>query len=369
MSIVSKAKDTPSQSPFGQLPLELWGVVASFAQTSSLHALSLTSKDHKEFALKARVQTVFHEKLKEFQQAMSLEVKPLSNTPSHLNTYFDIINRLNENNLFPGNSQEKSLLQKKLTACLTSSVEQEVLRKKAHLNKLIRKHLLSWQEIDQFGEIFQMRYLIGSLVFLTKSSTDKKRSIELIISGAARQGDHLLFQQMIGKNTLNEPFRGYILKKASEKGHIKIVKIILEKGSISAHDLKIALRWGLFHKRLDFVKTLMPHVHLDPNELSSVILYAIQSKSFDISQHLGYDKLNSQMRARALAYATKYGNIKLAETILESGDTEATERAVAVKVAASMGRFDMIRLILEKCRIDPLHRQEVAAILTKYLPS
>lgn len=369
MSIVSRTGQAESQSPWAKLPIELWGVVASFAQPSSLRALSLTSKDHREFALKARVQNVFHQKLQEFQQAISLEVRPLASTPSHLNTYFHIIHLLHENNLFPENCEEKRLLQKKLALRLTSPVGHEALVRKSQLNKLIRKNLLSWKEIDQFGALFQMKYLIGSLVFLTHSSLDKKRIIELIIFGSVRQGDHLLFKQLIGNKTFNEPFRGHILKVASAKGHIEIVKIILEMGSVSVQDLKISLKHGLVLERLDFVQILTPLVNLDQHERSIMILYAIKNRAFDISQYLGYNNLTLQMRAIALDYALKGGDLDLVKTILESGDIEVTARGLAVRYAASIGRLDMIRLILAKGNIDPLHRQQAAALLKTYLPS
>lgn len=220
--------------------------------------------------------------------------------------------------------------------------------------------LLNSEDIQEGG---QSRWIVNVLSDATCKCISARKDVcraaasagalELVracMTFPARDGSHLAAQY---------------LEKASEAGHVDVVRFLLGQGADPVFKSNSAFRLAATNGHLEVVETLLQVTGVDPTACNSLaLLRAIQNGHFNV-----VDLLLKEGRSNAGVYnsagllsALKNGNEQIAKRLLQpvlngsidpnNVDPQVYDGLTLVH-AAENGLFQVVKLLVESLDVDP----------------
>ena len=305
-------------NPFVNLPEDLWHKVTSYLNKSDLKSFSQVSHFDQAIALRALTA------LENAQAAAQL--KSLSNTNpekpadvlSSLNFYKDIVHEARIDHQLGIDPNQESELQKNLLNLSTNQVAQELLALKHDCITAINSKKIFFSDIEK--------------KYASKTTRLLGYALNHIVSASINP----------------ETVRGFIVVEAASKGHLEIVNILLEHGSISQEQKHQAFLDAVRHGHLEIVKLLLQGGGISNWTQGDAVKYAAKKGYQEIVEYLvGCCDLSEDARGMAINEAAQIGHLKIVNILLNSGNISAHLRGWAAQAAAWSDNHEIVVVLLK----------------------
>ena len=231
------------------LPLEIWEMVASHLQKQDLENLSKVSKKCKAAAL-------FVKNAQEISSVKNeLQVLAILNpaAPSSMTCALDFYKK------FLGNLQNRALirfnrgleihpdflpqLKQRLLVLTTQEIAAEILEVSQECYREMHYNTWCFKCIEEKYLSKKTSFVLKALSYIVFATTDPKLTTERAVRTAAKYGQLEVVQHLLATGAhLNIFNRGKAVMFAAENGHFKIVKALLQNGSITEETKTTAIQ-------------------------------------------------------------------------------------------------------------------------------
>lgn len=190
--------------------------------------------------------------------------------------------------------------------------------------------------------------------FTALQKASEKGHLEIIKSLLAHQG-------IIDELGISDDERGQLAHESLKKGHLEIVKTFLEHGNFSDMSRGLVFVDGAEGGHLDIIEALLQKGTIE-NYLRGEAVKKGASKGHSevVAFLLANGEIWDDQRGEAIIHPAQHGHLGMVRQLLNSGPIYEIHRSDAVRHAAINGHFEIIRELLNNATIPSEARERAA---------
>jgi hypothetical protein len=328
---------------FDILPAELWSTIASYFDKEALKNLSRVSRFDRAIALRALNIYEMNASLSELQGLCELNpIKPLR-VVSTIDFYRDVLDELQSHVQEIPLDQQKRLHQK-LTALSIDQVAKEFLVLTQECYKDIEANIAFFKDIEQRYLTKRIFFVGQALNTIADSSLNPEFFRGFIVKHAAAKGHLEILKMALEAGSIDEEHRGEAVTCVAGMGHLEIVQALLASGAIDDDQRSLALVDAVSNSHLSIVKTLLASGMISGYLKAVAIQGAARKESLEIVLALSGSE---EETGYALTQAALYGHQQIVVTLLNTKPIDEQFRGQALSYAAKYGYKDIVKILLD----------------------
>jgi ankyrin repeat protein len=216
-------------------------------------------------------------------------------------------------------------------------------------NRSLAMQLIDGAEVDAKDEIALLRASEKGFLDVVKLLLLKGAKDDFALCYASANGHLEVVKLLLEKNADIHASEDCALRDASANGHLEVVKLLLEKGADLHPREDSGFRQAAGNGHLDVVKLLLEkgaevHARKDFALLEASANGHLEVVKLLLEKHADLHAENDS----ALREASATGHLNVVKLLLEKGADLHAENDSALREASATGRLDVVRHLLEK---------------------
>ena len=337
------------------LPLEILEIVASYLRGADLENLSHVSSKFKGAALHEKNVQQMHLAIEQLALLANLKPTAAIRGSSALDVYLNFLDALGDEELLEVFSwaaiKPAALKQLKqtLTALSTQQVAEEFLALSLECFEEIRSRTWCNHCIESKYQMKKTQCIVQALDHVISHTRDPKKARGYAVKQAALKGHLKMVQALLEHEDISIEDRNEAVALAAEKGSLVVVRALLENQKIVQEDLQGLALWEAVKKgHVENVEALLESGSISDRYLGWIVVDLARKGCLElIRMLLANSKMPDKKRGEAVIEAVKNKRLEVVEALLESGACIFEEdRGWAVGIAAQNGLVEILQALL-----------------------
>lgn len=338
------------------LPKELLGYIAGFADDKSLCCLTKTNKLCHEIALRERANRELDATQKELKQIDRLSLTPFQETHvtfKILNCYHKFVKKLIENQAL---AADQTALQE-ATKNLSKVLLEELSKAKTLLYPAILENKGSWSQIQSITADVKFQVVQKAYEMMIAACPDQINARSLAVENAALCQQIDIVNSLVRQGAINPLAQKIAVNVSFSLKNYKVFETFLSQGYLVNQDAEYALSQSLLFRVNDLVTLLLENRVMDKTFVGNLVnIPANQGNLEMVKLLLKKGKPTKHELGNAVFYAASKGHVEIVRTLLLKRKINPGRRGAAIKCASSKGHFEIVRDLIASGSITDRNR-------------